>query len=264
MNLNDYQPAASRKVLIYGAPKTGKTALAGQVATIKKLHWCDGEDAVKTLMNRAILAPEFRSNINYIRLPDTQTHPIMFETVLRIVKGEATNICYNHGVNNCPKCKADPAARWSQVDVRKFGPDDVLVIDSVSQLAASAMHRVIAPKIVQDFGNYKPDWDDYRSQGFLLDRLFTLIQAAPFSIICISHEQLVEMEDKRMKLVPIGGTSNFSKTFAKYFDDVVYCDKVNNKHVAFSSSTYSNSIITGSRAGVLIEKDPNGILSLFQ
>lgn len=264
MNLSEYEPTANRKVLIYGAPKTGKTALAGKLAEIKKLHWCDGEDGIKTLLNPDLLAPQFRSNINYIHLPDTQTHPIMYESVLRIVKGEATRLCYDHGVSNCAKCKAVPAARWSEVDARKFGPDDVLVIDSVSQLAASAMHRVIAPKIQNDFGDYKPDWDDYRKQGFLLDRLFTLVQAAPFSIVCISHEQLVEMEDKRMKIVPIGGTSNFSKTFAKYFDDVIYCDKVNNKHVAFSSSTYSNSIITGSRAGKLVEKDANGIKALFQ
>ena len=98
---------------------------------------------------------------------------------------------------------------------------------------------------------------------FLLDRIFSILQAAPYHVICVSHETKTKREDGKEVIVPIGGTSNFSSTFAKYFDDVVYCDKVNGKHKAFSSSTYSNSIITGSRAGVSIETDAKGILALF-
>lgn len=268
VTLDDYKPGIARKVLVYGPPKIGKTWLVAKLAEILQLHWCDGEDGIKTAMNPECLAPEFRKNIKLIRIPDTQKHPIMIETLLKIVKGGEHYICYDHGVSNCPECNKNPAARWAHINVDTFGPTDCLVIDSVSQLAMSAMHRVIAPQLAKDMANdkadYKPDWDDYRKQGFLLDRLFTLIQAAPFSVVCISHEQLVEMEDGKKKIVPIGGTSNFSKTFAKYFDDVVYCDKVNGKHVAYSSSTYSNSIITGSRAGVQVEKDMNnGLKALF-
>ena len=43
-------------------------------------------------------------------------------------------------------------------------------------------------------------------------------------------ETMVEMEDKEKKIVPIGGTSNASKVFAKYFDDVVYLELVNKQH----------------------------------
>lgn len=268
VTLADYKPAGNRKILVYGPPKIGKTWLVGKLAEILRLHWVDGEDGIKTLMNPECLAPQFRANVNLIRVPDTQSHPILIETLLKIMKGGDVYVCFDHGVCNCPECSRNEAARWAVVNVDKFTATDALVIDSVSQVALSAMHRVTAPQIAKDIANdkadYKPDWEDYRKQGFLLDRLFTMVQAAPFNVICISHEQLVEMEDGKKKIVPIGGTSNFSKTFAKYFDEVVYCDKVNGRHVAYSSSTYSNSIITGSRAGILVEKDmTNGLKALF-
>jgi hypothetical protein len=73
------------------------------------------------------------------------------------------------------------------------------------------------------------------------------------------------MEDGKKKLVPIGGTSNFSKTFAKYFDDVCYLEIVNKKHRAASATTYSGSIVMGSRTGKELEKmeTPN-LLELFK
>lgn len=264
MNLDEYSPSAVRKILVYGPPKSGKTALVGKLAARKKLWWFDGEDGVKTLLNPQMLDPRHRANVNVFRIPDTQHFPVFISTILRVLKGGEQKICHKHGVAACPSCAKDPLAQHSVINVDTFGPDDVLVLDSVSQLAASCMHFICSAAIKAGKDDYKPDWEDYRKQGFLLDRVFSILQAAPYHVVCISHEQLVEMEDGRKKLVPIGGTSNFSKTFAKYFDDVAYCDKVNNKHVAYSSSTYSNNIITGSRAGVAIEQKPElGLLALF-
>jgi hypothetical protein len=73
------------------------------------------------------------------------------------------------------------------------------------------------------------------------------------------------MEDGKKKLVPIAGTSQFSKTFAKFFDVVVYTEVVNKKHRAASSTTYSGSIVLGSRAGKVLETlDPPSLLPLFE
>ena len=73
------------------------------------------------------------------------------------------------------------------------------------------------------------------------------------------------MEDGKEKLVPVGGTSNFSRTVAKYFDDVVYCEVKNGTHRAASSTTYAHNILTGSRTGVKTEDSKEAsLLKIFR
>lgn len=264
MKLADYKPAAARKILVYGAPKTGKTDLVGQVAAIKKLWWFDLEDGIKTLLGSPRMTAAALDNIELFKIPDTQTFPIAARTLLKVIKGNPVAICHAHGAVACPVC-TKAGAPTSSISLKDFTNDDVLVIDSVSQLAASAMNDIQKDVIAADRFDKKPDWDDYANQGRIMDRIFSIMQQAPFHVIAISHEQLVEMEDGKKKLVPIGGTSQFSKTFAKYFDDVVYCEVVNKKHKVGSSTGYSNSITTGSRTNKVLESmaEPS-LLELFK
>lgn len=264
MKLQHYQASAARKILIYGAPKTGKTDAVGQLAATKKLWWFDLEDGIKTLLHSPRMKQDWFNNIELFSIPDTQIFPIAIQTLLKVIKGGKQEICHAHGVSGCPKCRTLTDGNTS-IDVTGFTNEDVLVIDSGSQLALSAMNYITQKQIVADNHDYKPDWDDYAKQGRVLDRIFSILQQAPFNVIVISHEQLVEMEDGKKKLVPIGGTSNFSKTFAKYFDDVCYLEMVNKKHKIASSTTYSSSIVLGSRTGKELEKmeTPN-LLELFK
>lgn len=73
------------------------------------------------------------------------------------------------------------------------------------------------------------------------------------------------MVDGKNKLVSVGGTTNFSRNTAKYFDDVVYCEVKNKQHVFASSSTYSGQIMTGSRSDRSLEKSGGNakLLELF-
>jgi hypothetical protein len=261
MKFTDYIPEAAKKILVYGAPKTGKTDLVGQLASIKKLWWFDLEDGVKTLISSPRMKKEWFDNIELFKLSDTQTFPVGIETMLRVIKGGKHSVCHAHGQVSCVKCKA---LGNSEIDVGTFTLNDILVIDSVSQLSASAMNYIQRDVILKDNYDKKPDWDDYAKQGRILDRIFSILQQAPFHVVCISHENLVEMEDSKKKLVPIAGTSQFSKTFAKYFDEVVYCDIVNKKHKAASSTTYSGSIMAGSRTGKKLEDSEPSLLELFK
>mgnify|MGYP006921292447 FL=1 len=266
MKLTDYKQKAARKILVYGPPKSGKTDLVGQLAASKKLWWFDLEDGVKTLLHSPRMKQEWFGNIELFSLPDTQTFPVAVDTLLRVVKGGTSNICHKHGVVGCLSCKKDAPEAFTAIDVGTFTNDDVLVIDSVSQLASSIMNWISKKQIAADNFDYKPGWDEYAKQGFILNRIFSILQQASFNVVCISHEQLVDMEEPgKKKIVPIGGTSEFSKTFAKFFDDVVYCDIVNKKHKAASSSTYSGNIVMGSRSGKELEKmeTPN-LLELFK
>lgn len=265
MKLSLYQEAAARKILVYGPPKTGKTDLVGQLSSIKKLWWFDLEDGIKTLLHSPRMKKEWFDNIELFHIPDTQTFPVAIETMLKVIKGGKQSICHAHGMVNCAKCRTLGDAGSTTIDVGAFTDDDVLVIDSGSQLSASAMNYIQRDLIMKDMFDKKPDWDDYAKQGRILDRIFSILQQAPFHVVCITHENLVEMEDGKKKLVPIAGTSQFSKTFAKYFDDVVYCELVNKKHRYASSTTYSSSVTAGSRTGKELEKMENPtIMELFK
>lgn len=265
MDLTEYQSGAARHILIYGPPKVGKTAKLAPLATEFTLHVFDGDDGIKTLLNPAILDPQYRKNVKVYRMPDTQHFPVMADTMLKVLRGGEQRICEAHGVvGRCPACDKDPAAKWATINVDAFTNKDVLVVDSGSQLATSMLNRVCSKQLMGSSADtFKPEWEHYRQQGFLLDRIFSIVQAAPYNVVVITHETKAKREDGKEVIVPIGGTTNFSSTFAKYFDDVVYCDKVNGKYKAFSDGSYSNSIITGSRTGKDIDKEPRGILALF-
>lgn len=265
MKLSAYQETAARKILVYGAPKTGKTDLVGGLASEYRLWWFDLEDGIKTLLHSPRIKKEWLENIEYFHVADTQVFPAAVETLLKVIKGGDQSICHAHGTVGCVKCRSLGAEAYTTINVGNFTNKDILVIDSVSQLAASVMNYIQRNVILKDDFDKKADWDDYAKQGRIMDRIFSILQMAPFNVVAISHENLVEMEDGKKKLVPIGGTSQFSKTFAKYFDDVAYCEIVNKKHKVATSTTYSNSIVLGSRAGKELEKNENpSLLELFK
>lgn len=263
MKLTDYAPTAARKILVYGAPKTGKTELVAKLAQSKKLWWLDLEDGIKTVMNNPRIPAPWLDNIELFKIPDTQVFPVAARTMLKIIKGVPSEICHKHGVVGCILCKKDNLPT-STINLGSFTNDDVLVIDSVSQLAASAMNDIQKDVIAKDQFDKKPDWDDYANQGRIMDRIFSICQQAPFNVVAISHEQMVEMEDGSKKIVPIGGTSQFSKTFGKYFDDVVYTEIVNKSHRAASSTLYKANVLSGSRTGKEIEKTGCDLMELFR
>lgn len=269
MNLAEYSDTARTKVLVYGAPKSGKTALVGKLAAAGfTLHWFDLENGVKTLLNPAMLAPEFRKNVNVVSIPDHRLYPIAIDTVREVIRGGTKRICATHGKVSCPLCAKDANAKFSEIDLAKFGATDILVLDSLSQLANSAMNKGILKELQKPGGEeYKKTFTDYAVQGSLMEQVLSFIQVVDINIVAISHELESESLEGREKIVPVAGTRNFSLNSAKYFDTVVHCSVLNKQHRAFSSSTYSPTIITGSRLSVDVDEkkgDELSLVSLFK
>lgn len=262
MKLADYQQSAARKIIVYGPPKTGKTDLVGQLAEKKKLWWFDLEDGIKTLLNSPRMKKEWFDNIELFKIPDTQINPIACRTFLKMFKSGTHDICHLHGAVNCAVCKKDSLPGTS-INLSSFTNEDVLVIDSATQLAQSAMNDIQKKFIMADEFDKKPSWDDYFNQGRIMDRVFSIVQQSNFNVVVISHETMTEMEDGSKKIVPVGGTREFSSKFAKYFDDVIYCEIVNKKHNYSCSSTYKNNVISGSRANRELNKEKPNLLELF-
>lgn len=264
MNLDEYTTELRTKALVYGPPKSGKTALVGKLAAAGfTLHWLDLENGIKTLLNPAILAPQYRKNINVVNIPDHRLYPVAIDTVRDIFRGGAKKICTVHGKTNCALCNKDPAAKWSTINLGAFTSTDILVIDSLSQLSQSAMNRGILKELQKPDGEeYKCTFQDYMQQGALLDQVLSMIQALNINIVVISHEIESEMTDGKDKVVPLAGTRNFSKLSAKYFDSVIYCTITNKIHRAYSSSTYAGNILTGDRFGVKLDDSKDSEMSL--
>ena len=256
MNLSEYDDVRRTKVMIYGPPKSGKTAMVGSLAAQGfKLWWFDFENGVKTLMNPEMLAPEFRKNVSLFNIPDHRAMPIAIDVLRKLFKGGAHKFCYSHGVANCPICAKTTGAKWSeQIDLSLFGDKDVLVLDSWSQVASSALNKVTL-KAWQGDPEYKCTFNDFGMQGMYLTEVLSKIQVANINICVISHEVDVEKDESKERIVPVGGTRNFSSTIAKYFDEVIYAYVRNKKHAAASSTSWDNIHLTGGRSGVKME-DP--------
>lgn len=264
MNLDEYKSSARAKVMVYGPPKSGKTALVGKLAEHFTLHWLDLENGVKTLLNPAILKPEFRKNVNVISIPDHKLYPVAIDTVKEVMRGGLKKICYSHGKVNCPICGKEQAAKWSSINILDFTDKDILVIDSLSQLSSSAMNKMVLKELQKPGGEeYKASFHDYAAQGQLLDMILSLIQVIDLNVVVISHEVESEMTDGKDKIVPLAGTRNFSKLSAKYFDSVVYLSIVNKKHSAFNATTSLPNVLTGDRFGVTLDAQKDAELSLL-
>lgn len=256
MKLSEKKEIKTHRVLIFGSPKSGKTELAGKLAEKFNLLWFDLENGIDTLFK---LPDSWKERIEVISLPDTRSFPIAIETMLKVIKGGKVKICEEHGKVSCAPCSKDnkPA---TEVELSTLDSSWVVVVDSLTQLTNSAIAHIT--KNQPD--DYKLAYDDWGNLGKLMDIFLSHVQQAGFNIICISHEVEAEQEDGKAKLVPVAGTRNFSRNTAKYFDEVIYCEVKNGKHVVGSSTTYANKILTGSRTGVVLEKAENPAVELIK
>lgn len=245
MKLTQKSASKSHRALLFGPPKSGKTQLAGELSKEFNLLWFDLENGVDTLLK---LPDECKERIEVITLPDTRSYPIAIETMLKVIKGAAVDICEKHGKVACALCKKESAPVVS-VCLATLPLDTVVVVDSLTQLTNSAISHITKNQPE----DYKLNYDDWGNLGKLMDTFLSHVQQAGFNIVCISHETETEMEDGKMKLVPTAGTKAFSRNTAKYFDEVIYCEVKNKKHIAASSTVYNGNILTGSRTGSILE-----------
>jgi len=245
MKLTDKVVSATHRVLVYGAPKSGKTQLASQLSAKYKIVWFDLENGYQTLLK---LPKEQQQNIELISIPDSKTYPIAIETMLKVMTGNKVNICEEHGKVTCPLCTKD-SKPVTTVCLNELGTDTVVVVDSLTQLSNSAVAFIT--KNQPD--DYKMDYSDWGNLKAVVEKFLSQVQQAKYNIVCISHEEEVEMEDGRKKIVPVCGSSKSSRNTAKYFDHVIYCEVKNKKHGAASSTTFMNNIVTGSRTDVVME-----------
>ncbi len=271
--LSTKKASQTHRIIIYGAPKTGKSLLAAKLSEFYNLIWFDLENGHETLFQ---LPEKWQERIELIEIPDTRSYPIAIETCLKAVK-VPVSICEEHGKVSCMVCKKEVTRlcnttpqeqhqdvhedHFTDVDLAHLPSDSIVVFDSLTQLTNSAISHIT--KSQPD--DYKLNYDDWAHLGKLLDIFCSHIQQAGYNVIVISHETEAETEGKKRTLVPVAGTRNFSRNVAKYFDHVIYAERKNKKHIFASSTTYSNTILTGSRTDTSLESWEEGsLLPIFK
>lgn len=241
-----------QRVCVYGPPKAGKTELISKLAEQYTLWWIDGEQGYTPLFK---LPEEWQERIKLFCCHDREGKATLINTMLKVVTGAKGTICLEHGAWNCAVCASNSQATRDEICLNTFGDKDILVLDSISALAESALAHVrgsLDPSV-------KNEWDHWGAQGALVSQVLRTLQNKGIHICMATHEAEVELEDGTIKLVPVSGTRNASRNTGKYFDHVLYMRVANMKHAAGSATTYLNKVLTGSRLDVSIEgmKDPS-------
>jgi adenosyl cobinamide kinase/adenosyl cobinamide phosphate guanylyltransferase len=255
--LSTHKHSATHRVLVYGAPKSGKTQLAGALAEHFDIIWIDMENGHETLFK---FPQEWQERIELIDLKDTPSYPIAIETVLKIIKGAPVEVCEFHGKVGCMICKRE-GSPVSSIHLNEVSPDTIVVFDSLTQLTTSAINN-ITKKQPDD---YKMQTDDWGNLSKLIEIFLSTIQQARYNCVVISHEIEAETEGKKRTLVPVAGSRNSSRNSAKAFDHVIYAERKNKKHVFASSTQYATNILTGSRTDVVMEDDgAPSLLAIFK
>lgn len=257
MKLTENHQVPTQKVLVTGLSGTGKSTLVAQLAEKYQLHWIDLERGVNTLRK---LPVAWQERINLFAIPDSASFPIASATMTSLFKNGKANICHEHGKDNCAICKKEGKGS-DLLDFSALGPNDIVVIDTVTQLSNSILAHVTRNEEL----DYKLKTDDWGALRKMTEYFCSQFQAANFNLVCIAHVTEAKLEDGKSRLVPNFGSASMSAAFAKAFDHVVYCDIKNGKHIAGSSTSYNNSVLTKSRTDFAIEKLATpSLLPLFE
>lgn len=258
MRPSDAPKVNAQHVMLFGDPKSGKSTMVSELTRHGyKLLWLAFDRGHGVIFK---LPPELLDSIELIIVQDTAENPLAIETANVVMTGLAVNLCDAHGAKDCQKCRLKKLP-FTNVCVNDLGPEWIVFLDHMSQIADSATARVTKGKAE----DYKLDYDDWRTQGNWMKKLLTNIQACDHHVICAAHVLEAENDEGKKKLVPEVGTRNFSVNSTKYFDHVVYCRVDNLKHRFGSSTTWMNNVLTGSRTDVAIEgMDLPSLLPIFE
>lgn len=253
----------TRRVLVYGPPKTGKTVLVAQLAEhFDNVHWFDFDSGHSVLFNQSMVKPNLLDNMMIYTIPDNKDDPNALATALKVLRGGKTNICHEHGRVNCMICKTQGKG-FDEFHLQSLGPKDLVVFDALSTLWSSILAQVSA----KEDDDYKFLQDDWGVAGKYTDMIMGFIKAAKHTnFVCISHVLESDPKDKKpAQTFPQFGTRNFSRNLGKDFDDVIYCDVLNGKYIAASSGSWRMNIKTGTRSSVELEKQAKPeLISLWQ
>lgn len=240
---------------IYGDAGMGKTLAVCLLSEFYHIIYFDGDKGLKTAIRT--LPPEMQSRIHPIRIPDNTSNPMFYGTMLKVITGRQIKLCVGHGIVDCPIC-AISGGQTVTIALNKLPKNWIAGMDSITQFVASACAAINkkATGKSDTVDEFKFTFDEWGVLRQITEKFGNYLKDLECQFFSVSHTLLTKTEDeKSSKVVPIGGTENASRAFAKYFSTVVNCRIVNNKHVYATSSTYNAGVTTKSRSNVKLESE---------
>ena len=122
----------AQHVLVYGAPKTGKTELVGRLSKHFDLFWIDLENGSTTLTK---LPLEQQMKVDLYRINATPKKPVGIVSALKIFEGKTT-LCEVHGKTNCALCSR------AEVTFNHYGVSNILLTNLMTMIQNSRVHVV--------------------------------------------------------------------------------------------------------------------------
>lgn len=257
-----------QKVLVYGAPKSGKSLLVAQLAEHGyTIDWFDFEFGCDVISN---LSVEAQSRIMVYSVCDNAVTRNASKLAAEFAAMKVFTVCVEHGDVNCVGCKARKLDMDTYDPREDKGPKHVTVFDTLTQLVTSVDGQLTRKEKFLDWSTItkedKKEWGHWNVQGLFLNQFLSAVQNSRGKVVCITHETDLDPEkNKRSKIVqPHVGTKNNSKHIAKYFGHVVYCKLKGNKHSVISATTDDMVIVAGSRTNINVGTHPKGLAGCFE
>jgi len=216
--IDQHHSANTTKLLLIGNSGAGKTgALASLVADGYKLFIEDYDDGLDYLKNRiAKDCPDKAKNVNYISLRDE----LAWQGTNVIVQ-KAT--AFSKGMQMLGKWTNEKGENLGSIT--SWGPDTILVIDSLSFMAKAAMNQILALNGRLQTGPEQRDWG--LAQGSIENALGWLYSpVVKCNVIVVAHIEYIADANGVNQGYPTSLGKALSPKIPRYFNTMLLVKEV--------------------------------------
>jgi hypothetical protein len=223
------------RTFIYGPDKTKKTWWAARAAEAGyNVILIDGDDGSSIVRQ---LPPEAKKKILIVDVVNTKDRGVFARFIAGLMRPGNAFVWDEQGkVSITPSTKRDPNKSYVFFDLSKLTMNDVLVIDSWTALAASAMIEWAAENNV-DLAAVEKEGDMFsllNYQSRFLDYTLNQIKTFPCHVIVIGHETVYEKwqgkgQERKMveqRTQPFSSTGPHAKKIGAHFSNMLRFSKL--------------------------------------
>lgn len=264
-------------ICLYGYTGSGKTTLGATLCRLPglgRMVWFDLDNGFGSVISLPKLSdpdsgefeftPEELSKIELVKLKSTIQIPRGIETLKHAFNSQRPlSICYAHGQIMdtrlglaCAKCNKSNPEEVMQFHLAGLGPNDLVVIDSGTQLGNAAL----ALSMLENDFTILPQYYG-AATNHLLD-VMSEIQAAQTNVLLLTHvyEECTKTGEL-IRLWPNMLSSGFSPKVGNYFNQVGYCHSSYGNYKVGTGPGYMPKVFTNSNTSIRLEDYPHADLT---